>query len=267
MIKVTEYCGVRVFQGKVSVFGTGSLKTYAFWWDGNLVDTGPGSLARQFLPAFAGSRIDRVLLTHFHEDHAGNAASLQRKLKVPVYASEDSLGLLQKDAALPLYRRLIWGKRPGFEPSPYTDTVESAHGRLGVLKTPGHSHDHICLINRQEGFLFTGDLFVTPRTRIVMRYESIPEIIKSLKKLLQEEFATLFCAHAGVVEKGRELVGKKLDYLEDISGKVAHLHRQGLSMGEIDRRIFGRTQMLDYISLNEWSSRHIVRSIIQDIHP
>lgn len=263
MVKIKDYGKVRVFGGKVSYFGVGSLKTFAFLWDGNLVDTGPGSLERKFLPAFLDSPVRAVLLTHFHEDHSGNAARLQREMRVPVFADPAALDILRRDARLPLYRRFIWGKRTGLEPVPYGEAVESENGRLEVIKTPGHSHDHVCLLNRREGFIFTGDLFVTPRTRIVMRPESVPEIISSLKRLLREDFETVYCAHAGVVEKGREMVAKKLAYLEEIRQRVLYMHHQGLSIGDIDRKIFGKTPMLDYISRSEWSSRHIVSSIIK----
>ncbi|MCL4439805.1 MAG: MBL fold metallo-hydrolase [Firmicutes bacterium] len=263
MVKVKDHREVRTFRGKVSFFGMGTLKTFAFLWDGNLVDTGPGTLERKFLPAFLDSPVRRVLLTHFHEDHSGNAARLQMEMKVPVFADPGALDLLRRDAGLPFYRRYIWGKRRKLEPVPYGEAVDSENGRLEVIKTPGHSQDHVCLLNRREGFIFTGDLFVTPGIRAAMRGESVPEIIRSLKRLLQEDFETLYCAHAGVVEKGREMVEKKLAYLEELSERVLGMHRQGLSSREINRKIFGKAQMLDYISLGEWSSRHIISSIIK----
>ncbi|MHB8156218.1 MAG: MBL fold metallo-hydrolase [Desulfocucumaceae bacterium] len=262
MINVSEYKEVKVFQGKVSIFGLGQLKTFAFCWDGNLVDTGPASLEKGFIAAFYSCRIERVLLTHFHEDHSGNAARLQRDKKIPVYVSPASVGELQKNAKIPLYRRLIWGKRPRLDPLSLEWPVESENGQLDVIATPGHSNDHLCLINRERGFVFTGDLFVTPHTRIIMRYESIPEIIRSLHRLLQEDFDTLYCAHAGIVERGREMVIKKLDYLEQLRGEVLDLHHKGFSIKEIDRKIFGKTQSLTYLSSGEWSSGHIISSII-----
>lgn len=38
----------------------------------------------------------------------------------------------------------------------YTDRY-----RFAVLHTPGHSNDHICLLEPDEGWLFSGDLFLS----------------------------------------------------------------------------------------------------------
>lgn len=264
MIKVEEHRGVKVFQGKISMVGLSSLKVFLFLWDGSLIDTGPSRLFKELVPHFRSGRIDRVLLTHFHEDHSGNAEWLQGEKKIPVFVSPLSVDICRKDAGLPLYRRYFWGRRRGFDPQPLADTVASENSRLEVIDTPGHSHDHVCFLDREKGFLFTGDLFVTPKTRIVMRYEAIPEIIKSIEGLLDKDFGTLYCAHAGVVENGREMMTRKLGYLKELQEEVLDLHRRGMSISEIDKKIFKKPQPLTYISSSEWSSVHIVTSIIRD---
>ncbi|MCL6611282.1 MAG: MBL fold metallo-hydrolase [Peptococcaceae bacterium] len=264
MIKVEEHGGVTVFGGRVSMLGLGSLKIFVFLYRGSLIDAGPGRLHRELAPLLKPRQIERVLLTHFHEDHSGNAAWLQREKGVPVLVSPQALDLCGKDARLPLYRRFFWGKRPGFDPRPLGDAVECDGGRLKVIATPGHSHDHVCFLDSERGCLFTGDLFVTPRTRIIMRHESVPEIIGSIRRLLKEDFNTLYCAHAGVVENGHGMMAAKLRHLEELRERVLELHRRGMSAKEIDRKIFGKPQALERISSGEWSSRHIVTSIIRE---
>lgn len=264
MIRVEEHRGVTVFQGKVSMVGMGSLKTLLFLYQGSLIDTGPSRLQKELVPLLRPLEINRVLLTHFHEDHSGNAARIQREKNLPVFVSPLSAGMCREDARLPLYRRYFWGARRKFDPQPLGEAVEYEGGRLEVIATPGHSHDHVCFLDRKKGFLFTGDLFVTPRTRIVMRYESIPTIAGSIRRLLVEDFETLYCSHAGVVEKGHRMMEAKLHYLEELQEEVISLHRRGLSVKEIDRKIFIRPLPLTYISSSEWSSRHIVSSIIRD---
>lgn len=260
-MKVWENRGIKVFQGKVSIGGIASMKTFAFLWGNSMIDTGPSRLEKEFFPALAGCRVDRVLLTHFHEDHSGNAARLQRERGVPVHVGSGSLDICRKDAGIPLYRRYVWGGRKGFDPSPLEGSVETEEGILEVIATPGHSHDHVCFLDRKKGVVFTGDLFVTPRTRSVMRYESVPLIIRSIRFLLKEDFNTLFCGHAGVVERGREMMRAKLDYLERLSEEVLKLHSSGMSVRQIERSFF-KPQFLTFFSGTEWSSRHIITSII-----
>lgn len=264
MVEVYEHRGVTVFQGRVSMLGLGSLKTCNFLWDGSLIDAGPSRLNRVLSSHFRSRRIDRVLLTHFHEDHTGNAAWLQREKGIPAYISPRSLEVCRRDAGLPLYRRYFWGKRPAFDPLPLGETVFSEKSRLEVINVPGHSHDHVCFLDREKGCVFTGDLFVTPKTRIVMRHESIPRIIISIERLLEEDFDILYCAHAGVVEDGHRIMAKKLDYLKELREGVLDLRRQGMTVGEIDKKIFKRPLPLTFISSGEWSSRHIISSIVED---
>lgn len=265
-MKAWEYHGVKIFQGRVSIGGLASINTFAFLWGGSMIDTGPSRLEKALFPLLADCRVDRVLLTHFHEDHSGNAARLQRERGMPVFVSPGSLDICRRDAVIPLYRRYVWGGRKKFGPTPLGGDVETGEGTLEVLDTPGHSDDHVCFLDKRKGFVFTGDLFVTPRTRTIMRYESVPGIIRSIRLLLREDFNTLFCAHVGVVEKGREMMESKLDYLERLSEEVLKLHQSGASVGQIDRRLFKR-QFLTYFSGGEWSSRHIITSIIKNQVP
>ncbi|MCL6478914.1 MAG: MBL fold metallo-hydrolase [Peptococcaceae bacterium] len=264
MAKVEVHRGVTVFQSKVSLLGLGALKVFWFYYDGNLIDTGPSRLVKELASFLQNKQVDRVLLTHFHEDHSGNAAWLQRERNVPVLINPLAVGVCKEDAQLPLYRRYFWGSRRKFDPQPLGEAVEYEGGRLEVIASPGHSHDHVCFLDRKRGCVFTGDLFVTPKTRTIMRYESIPEIIKSIRRLLAEDFDTLYCAHSGVVENGHEMMAAKLRYLEQIREEVLSLHRRGMSIEAIDKKIFIKPQPLTYISSGEWSSRHIVRSIIGD---
>lgn len=263
-MKVWDHQGVKIIQGKVSVAGLASIKIFLFLWDGSLIDTGPSRLGKGILPVLKSSLIERVLITHFHEDHSGNAAALQRERNIKVYISPLSAEICRLDAPIPLYRRYVWGGRRKFDPTPLGDFVASEKGPLDVIGTPGHSHDHVCFLDRERGFVFTGDLFVTPKTKTVMRNESIPQIMRSIRSLLKEDFGTLYCAHAGVVEKGRRMMENKLDYLENLQGEAQRLHRKGLSVKEIEKKFF-KPQFLTFFSGGEWSPRHIISSMVRGI--
>jgi len=239
------------------------LDVYVFVADGMLVDTGPSKLARAFTVFFQSQAIDRAVLTHFHEDHSGNAPWLVKQ-GVPVYVHPAAVPVCEKPARLPLYRRLFWGRRDGFSPRALGEVLQAGDKAWQVLEVPGHSFDHVALYDPERGAVFTGDLFVSPKTRIIMRPENIPQTMRSLRKLLQYDFRVVYCSHAGVVEDGRELVARKLEYLENLRGEVLELHRQGWSIRAINKKFFPKTLPLTYISGKEWASEHIIRSMIED---
>src|SRR5690606_7511166 len=91
-------------------------------------------------------------------------------------------------ADYPLYRKLFWGKRKPFHARAMPETFQSRTAAWDVIDTPGHAHDHKAFLNRDTGQLFTGDLFVNERTKVVLAEENIPDIIKSLDRVLKYDF-------------------------------------------------------------------------------
>jgi len=262
ILRVKKHHGVTYAGGTVKLFGS-RLNIYVYVMDGLLVDTGPSRFVADYINFFRAQPIEQVVLTHFHEDHSGNAPWLDKQ-GIPVYIHHVSVPLCLESARLPLYRRLFWGKRGPFKAQPLGDTLQTPRKKWRVLEVPGHSFDHIALYDSSEGALYTGDLFVAPKTKIIMRFENIHQIIRSLRVLLQYDFSTVYCGHAGVVENGRELVAQKLEHLEALKEEVLELHRQGMSIGAIIKKKYPKTAPLTYISGKEWASEHIIRSIIKD---
>lgn len=246
----------------IKLFGT-RLNTYVYVTDGLLVDTGPSRYNREYANFFRTQPVKQVVLTHFHEDHSGNAPWLEKQ-GIAVYVHPAAVNVCRKPARLPFYRFIFWGAREKFNPLPVGNTLKTKHKVLQVLEVPGHSPDHIALYDPAEGAIFTGDLFVTPKTRIVMRPENIPQIMQSLRVLLRHDFQTVYCGHAGVVEEGKKMIQMKLDYLENLRGEVLELYNKGLSIKVINKKLFPKTAPLTYLSGKEWASEHIIRSIIED---
>lgn len=261
-VKIDNHNGVVCAGTTVKLLGS-RLDIYVYTAEGLVVDTGPSRFAREYTQFFQSQPVSHAVLTHFHEDHSGNASWLCNR-GVPVYIHPSALEICRKRAALPLYRRFFWGKREGFSPHPLGSTLEAGKKKWRVIETPGHSLDHITLYDPERGAVFTGDLIVTPKTRLIMKPENIHRIMSSLRLLLQYDFRTVYCSHAGVIENGRKVVQMKLDYLDDLKGEVLNLHRKGWSIKAINKKLFPKTAPLTYISLNEWASGHIIRSIIED---
>lgn len=254
---------VKVFHGQLGFLGT-RLQVFLYLVDGLLVDSGPSRLQRDIAEFCRQHHPELIVHTHYHEDHTGNTAFLCRQHGIPAYIHPEALELCRKNARLPLYRRLFWGNRPAFQPLPLTETIASRTLEWEVIHTPGHSHDHVVLLDKKNGRLFSGDLYLHHQTRVVMRPENMPRLMQSLRELLTREFDTLYCAHAGVVKNAHRLMQQKLAKLEEMQEQVRRLQARGLNINQINRRLFPRTPIITYVSSGEWSSRHIVRSLLED---
>ncbi len=236
-----------------------------------LVDTGPPNqwrAVRRFASEQAEAHgIDRVLVTHHHEDHAGNAARLQELLDVPVYAPEASLDRLRDGFALETYRWVVWGAPRPVEANPVPDTLTLADGTtLRTLPAPGHADDMVCYLAEDHGLLFAADLYITPQPQYLRFDEHAPRLIESLHDVLEHDVETVLCAHRGVVEEGHRALSEKVKYLEALRGVVRRRYRDDkVTIPQIAREILGREGLLYWISGGDFSKRNLVVSCLDDV--
>ncbi len=245
-------------------YGGFKSDVYMYLVDGMLVDTGAYRVLDDVIAFYKDHKdIELACITHSHEDHTGTAAWLAQNRQIPIYIHPMSIETCAKPGEYPLYRHGIWGQRDPFAALPLADQMDSCTKQWKVLHTPGHAADHMAFLNRATGILFSGDLLVTPKTKIILREESIPTIMSSIRKVLTYDFEEVFCCHRGYVKDGRQLFEIKLDYLENLSGEIIHLYEQGNTMDEIKCRLFPATPVLFELSDGEWDSGHIVRTVIE----
>ena len=266
-LKKTSYVekknGVSYLNGMVKFQGV-SLNVYSYFLDGVLIDTGSQSLHKYFETFIDETDFDQVMITHFHEDHTGCAAYIEKTKNLPIYLHEKTIEYCKKRADYPLYRQLFWGRRKPFQARPMPEIFSSRNATWDVIDTPGHSYDHKAFYNRNTGQLFTGDLFVSERTKVVLAEESIPEIIHSLERVLTYDFEDVFCSHAGFLENGRAALERKRDYLLSIQHEVLTLHEAGDTAEEIRSKLFPKKYPIIKFSGGEWESLHIVTSILNE---
>lgn len=156
-----------------------------------VVDPGDPEAVERAL-AESGSRLEAILLTHHHADHAGGVEALVERWSCPVFgpANEDIGGL---------DRPLRDGDR---------FPIEALQSEFEVIAVPGHTSGHIAYRCQRLGddprpLLFCGDtLFAGGCGRV---FEGTPaQMLSSLDRLARLPEETLvYCAHEYTVSNLR----------------------------------------------------------------
>jgi Zn-dependent hydrolases, including glyoxylases len=231
----------------------------AYMIDGVLIDTAFPSVATELAATVAALSPRGAIVTHWHEDHAGNVAALA-EAGLPIHMHRLGEAALRSLEPIRLYRRLTWGRnrRLGvplrtFDPAP-----------LQVISTPGHSDDHIAVWHPERRIIATGDLFIGVKVRVAHQDESPSDIIASLRTVMALEPRLLLDAHRGAVRNPLPLIAAKIDWMEQTIGEITSLADSGVSEREIQRRVLGREPVVGWMSRGEYSKRALVRSVLLD---
>ena len=268
MIKITPYGGVTRFDLARTLSGSGRYWTTAYLVDRMLVDTGCAHSAPALIEALDDTALVQIANTHTHEDHIGaNGPLQQQRIGLEVLAHPSALPVLsdpRREQPLQLYRRVMWGWPDACVGQPVSDgdVIETENYQFQVLHTPGHSSDHLCLFEPEQGWLFTGDLFVGGRDRALRSDNDIWQIIGSLKRIAALPAKTMFPGSARVRENPIEALGIKIAYLEQLGEAVLALDRQGWGVAEIVRALCGGPMWIEFITLGHFSRRRLVQSYL-----
>lgn len=259
--KVTNFDDVTMMNGTIKNQHI-AMSVYSFIEDGVVIDTGSSSMEKVFKAFYAEHDFDQIVLTHFHEDHTGNAALLQKEYNKPISIHQMSTHLTKQQVRIPLYRKAIWGDVTPFDSTPLPLTFSSKQFEWEVIATPGHSKDHVAFYNKSTGNLYSGDLFVSPKVKLVLIDENVLDTLDSLKKIQKYDMNALFCCHAGHVKKPEKMIQLKIDYLEDVQGKVLALAKKGMDVYEITNELFPNDYPIINASNSEWSAVHMIRAFL-----
>ncbi len=228
-----------------------------------VIDTGPPNqwpVIRQFLYE---KNVSRILLTHHHEDHSGNSARIRKEFDVPVMIHSSGKNSCVRGVPLKPYQYIIWGKPEVFEPLRLPEKIELEGGlHLRSIHCPGHSADMVCFYQPDNGWLFTGDLFVATKSFYLRKDEDANQQIQSLQMLLNLDFSTVLCSHRGVVANGYQAVQKKLDYMVSLRDKVRNLHQEGRSVKAITRILLGKEGFMSWVTGFHYSKQNLIKSLL-----
>lgn len=222
---------------------------------GVLIDTAFRHVGRELRGAIHELKPKGVIVTHWHEDHAGNAPELAESL--PMWIHQYTEARLRERQQVKLYRHFTWGRpralrsevRP-FDPAP-----------LRMIHTPGHSTDHHVVFDERTRTLFSADLWLGVKVRIVGATENPYEIVESLSRAIALEPARMFDAHRGFIEEPVEALAAKRNWLQETIGVIERRLDAGDPEDTILREVLGGEERTALASQGEYSRRHLIRAI------
>ncbi|MFP4586727.1 MAG: MBL fold metallo-hydrolase [Desulfohalobiaceae bacterium] len=246
---------------KASLLGT-SIPVWSFFLDGLLLDTGPFSLRKDFMPFYQEQHIAQAALTHYHEDHSGLAAWLQAEKQTQILMPAQSQHLACQRIKLPLYRKLFWGTRHPFQAHVLPGKICTEKYCLQVIPAPGHTRDHVVFLEQNQGWLFSGDVFVRAKPELGFWEEDMSAMLQTLTYLAGLDFELLFCSHSGPQPRGRQLLRQKMDHLLQVQERARQLKDNGWGINSIVSSIFPRKRPIEYMTRGEWSRKNLIQSLL-----
>src|SRR5271170_3813513 len=216
-----------------------------------LFDTGMGIANIRKVVAQLTSRPVVVLNSHTHNDHVGGNSLFEFVYGMDTAFTRQNAKGSRDDAQEELATGMICGNLPkGFDPKTYATKpwhvslfvkngfkVNLGGRTLEIISTPGHTPDAICLIDRANGLLFTGDTYypgpiwlfrpetnldayvasvkwladLAPQVKLVLGAHNVPVADPSV---LPRLVTTIEAVRAGNVE-AKPLEGGKATYTTD----------------------------------------------------
>jgi ribonuclease/clavin/mitogillin len=223
-----------------------------------LVDTGFPHVAADFARFLDVNTVRGVFVTHWHEDHAGNAA-LAAARGLPLVISPQTLAQLGGPAAASIrfYRRFVWGIAPPVR----SVVVPFEHDALRVIHTPGHTSDHHVVWDEERGTLFSGDLFLGVKVRATFPDEHPRQLVDTLRRIAALRPERMFDAHRGLVREATKALLSKANWLDEIITRIEAKIDAGWCDRAIRRHVLGSESVVGVISRGEYSKSTMVQAV------
>lgn len=257
MVEVVKHAGITEWRFASVVSRLAGYTASAFLTSsGILIDTGIPARRRVFASLLTSAAVRGVIITHHHEDHAGNV-SVVANSGLPLWLSPATLRLVNDVAPIRAYRRYTWRSMyplrhsiTPFDPAP-----------LQLCPTPGHCADHHAVWDPQTGTLFSGDLFLGVAVRVAHCDEDPWQMMTSLEAMAALQPSRMFCAHRGLVLQPTAALRAKATWIRDTIDQISTAIARSRSDDQILSDTLGGESVTGWASGGEYSRRNFVRAV------
>jgi len=193
-----------------------------------------------------------ILGTHAHNDHSSNHHYFQQKYHIPVALPMGEAAICCSREALKSHffmnsmsefmandrvshmlvraDRIVW---------PEDREFELCGVKFGILRTPGHSVDHIA-IRTPDNVLYLGDVLLTGDELRSARFPyhfCFQTAIQTLEALKSEQASLYLAAHKGVYQALDDLPERNIRLIESRAEGILSLIDRPLNLSELSLRV------------------------------
>jgi glyoxylase-like metal-dependent hydrolase (beta-lactamase superfamily II) len=231
-----------------------------------LIDTGHYRNRKRVLEVLDDEHLNIILLTHFHEDHSGNALAISQRKHIDVLGHPITAEKLKNGFSILPYQYFMFGNAPPVIVQSYPSIIETDRYTLYPIYTPGHSKDHTVYLEKENGWLFSGDLYLSSKIKYFRSDEYIVDQIQSLKTILAYDFDALFCTFNPCVTGGKNKLREKLDFMENFYGDILQEKQKGHSERSIIQRMKNReVKIVKWVTMGNVSFENMIRSAYRSL--
>lgn len=228
----------------------------AYFSRGVLIDTGFPRVLGDLAAWFSAASPEGVIVTHAHEDHAGNVEWLAGR--VPIQLAPDTAQMVRAPKPIGWYRRLCWGTATPLRTSP----VPYMNSALELRPARGHSPDHHVVWDADRETIFGGDLFVGVKVRIAHPREDIRAQVRALRSVIALGPKRFFDAHRGPLEHPLDQLRAKVGWMEGTIGEIDRLAAAGWTDQAIRDAVLGREDLTGWASGGDFARINFVRGVL-----
>ena len=256
VLRVTELDGITAVHFSTVRSRLVGYGVYVFLTRGTLIDTAFHAVRTELGQLLDEMRPSGVLLTHQHEDHAGNAGLVARR-GVPLGAAPATLEAIRAVEPIGFYRRFVWSSMAPLRAPAIPHVAEG----LQLIGAPGHSADHHVIWDAERRTLFAGDLFLSVKVRVARPGEDPRQLAQSLRVIARLEPRRMLDSHKGEIMRPVEMLLAKAEWLDETIGRIDQARNAGLSEEETIARVMGGEAGVAYLSGGDLSRRNFVRAV------